>query len=1438
MHAHLMHDASNNNTQQQKKKKKRKQHIGAATYLWCLGLIATTTTTAAGYDAVAICNTHGNSPYIKPNPMYVNFIKDLYGHELSVTSLTLSADCPMYEAINNGIHIDVNGNVQACTDVRNNQKNAEKGVDLVVKWPSDLPKTYLPPQTPPVPTYSLTLKYVNSFAHSFVAKTAKSTVWTSVYLDKDSIANAIHPLYSLPAELFQNPVSFSSKGFAGLEDFFVFNAPALKRLTTVQQGVWGIVTAGCRPPIFKVAVNWKPGSPCAHMDVRVTQITEAESFKCTMQYVTGDPKLSIGSLMLMAYAVDPLQGRISNSWTHSAIVMNCLFPTGPQMQFSYWGQWTPDTPGTCVPCVPRSLAPTGSTPVARKCDRSKGETDECCFTCRPGYNSLDYVDAALMKHQHCVAMCPAGKYYENPNAYMPNCIACPAGKFSQPDSMACQTCSALGFPNSYASARGCVFCGFRALATGGTPDCLHCDTTCTGCQPQMYAPPNATQCQPCPTGWVLRTSQSSTCSPCAPGFYALDGRCLQCPTNTFKPAEGKGECLPCGSGFQSVPNRTLCVPCTELSNRTLTPFAIYRPDLSGCSAMCNRSVSFAQGTNPYVPEGCVSCSQLVVPTGMYASREDCARFLHCTNVPSPNSTALLQYTGSGSYAQNGTCPWKCKPGWTLKGSTCYACPTASFNATLHVYTDGCAFECIPGLFYRGVDATSCTQRCVQLEDVLFPRCSDYYFFARQNGSRIQRRSLTPHLLGYCGSNATDPTSELGVVRHVGRYGFPSVVGKCGDAILSSIYEECDDGNTRAGDGCSATCKVERTGYWDCDVLGEPCLPNCGWQDLQGYALPSPIGTLPWCTGIAYYSDFLLKVPLAARALWMQTNLISCRCAHNPHQTLPYSECNYTNRGCRQCLPGYYQDDLYARCSKCGSACALGFWPFNLTRGDGTNVAVKAKYWLSTLDLCGPGISTSQNLSFADPVLEPLAFGVDQIMIGCAPCTAGAYNSPSQVVFTTADCQWNCKRDYGNIAEPKYYCKGPVSPYCNQQCLDCASSLSLLRPPTLTGWYIQSCADGIGHAYARCTNLTDPNAIFTDNSALVGDSGGCPWACKAGYQLSRGLCVPCKRQITCADGEIPQPCAAAATGSYCAPCSLVMPPDGLQPLQVWHSSSAGQCVPGCEPGFSYQNSPNESCRACSTALQMQCDLDQLLVPCNLTSDAYCTACPPDSLLPNFEYYASGTCKARCVQGFAFVVSSSLSTACASCAQSVQCGNGQRRTHDCLLPEQRGQLPTCVPCDPIDTPLNRPSPGRVWAAGCTTSCYGGWMFESQENRTCVPCNASAGCLVGQQGLCSQGQLLCTPCSTLLDVSRQFQQAGDCTVVCAPGFEGPDCLPSDNNSNNYLDDQGLNASATSSNRKSASEVMGVSLLLQQQQQQNSTATTTSNTDSFFPTRTLPHS
>jgi fibro-slime domain-containing protein len=53
---------------------------------------------------------------------------------------------------------------------------------------------------------------------------------------------------------------------------------------------------------------------------------------------------------------------------------------------------------------------------------------------------------------------------------------------------------------------------------------------------------------------------------------------------------------------------------------------------------------------------------------------------------------------------------------------------------------------------------------------------------------------------------------------------------CGDGILTN-EKQCDDGNTMSGDGCSADCMIEPG--WQCRVPGKKCVPLCGDGEIVG-----------------------------------------------------------------------------------------------------------------------------------------------------------------------------------------------------------------------------------------------------------------------------------------------------------------------------------------------------------------------------------------------------------------------------------------------------------------------------------------------------------------------------------------------------------------------------------------------------------------------------
>ena len=95
-----------------------------------------------------------------------------------------------------------------CNSVANNIANYAKGIGLSVSWPSNIPTDYLNYNNPP-PSYisqQLKLNYnAISQQHDFVAKTYRTTVWTSIYLTPPTgeVRNDISYYYVLCAHMME-----------------------------------------------------------------------------------------------------------------------------------------------------------------------------------------------------------------------------------------------------------------------------------------------------------------------------------------------------------------------------------------------------------------------------------------------------------------------------------------------------------------------------------------------------------------------------------------------------------------------------------------------------------------------------------------------------------------------------------------------------------------------------------------------------------------------------------------------------------------------------------------------------------------------------------------------------------------------------------------------------------------------------------------------------------------------------------------------------------------------------------------------------------------------------------------------------------------------------------------------------------------------------------
>ena len=1081
-----------------------------------------------------------------------------------------------------------------------------------------------------------------------------------------------------------------------------------------------------------------------------------------------------------------------------------------------WGGFSDMNPGSCMPCASASLMQKNNLRT-RACNRSDpvDAKRDCCFSCKANYMTLPSDSGS--DTPACIPACRRGQVYENSR-----CKSCESGKYSMGGMSPCESCHDLGYTNSRVDPlRGCIYCGLRASAEANPLKCVPCGLGL------FVPPPLGWQCVGCrSTGaYYLPESTSATaCLACTNGTYMnIDSSsCMQCPQDTYSPREASRECFPCPIGTHSLATRTSCSACYAI-NQTFLPFTEYFE--SGCRARCKPNISYLI-SNPYSVGGCGLCRDIVLPTGTHSHSLDCSKPVRCLNAP-----AHAFYTGPAPSVTSTLCPWDCSPGFIYSalvgGGSCPACtyPANTFNVSKHQHTSGCSYTCRPHLYVESA-TLACDKPC---KDLIEEYRNNFILSRVREYDRTRARAN--YILGVCGSTETVPKSDIPFLR-LGRWAYISaaaatIATACGNSILNT-GEECDDGNARGGDGCSGLCRVETNQYWDCDLIGSPCLPECGWKvaneddwgvGLEGYILPPCVGGVCSCANFSYYD--VARLPAGQRGTWMSFHLSSCGCDGNILRTVPYSECTTQNKGCRMCAANHYHNDLTGTCVACGSACLSGFTSSSYN------------------SFCNPSVSTSSLGSFS---VEDA-----QKYVGCEPCTIPAGLSVGQVRFiqdqphiSSDKCRFSCYKDTtGETRSRDTYCSKSTTltvtannvsssgllsvRECTGSCLSCQTKLNMIlqQSSSKIGKYPQGCEDVVGYEWQDCDPDSKPAfSRFFKSSIIPGARTGCEWECNGGHILSMGLCVPCfpssQSFAPCKSGEQTMSCDASSQSLACQTC------DGPLPFafQIWISSPPyfRECFPECEPGIAWGPESGGPCTQCTPSLQ--CGLGELYVPCTIRNDSYCDQCSYQNVPANSEYITGGSCITRCQSGFFMDFSPTTPMGqCEMCQPSVPCRyeDGVHPTSLCIRPEERVSRPACVACS-IDSnnSLALKSQER-WSSlvPCTKICKFGAVRPFAENDTCAVCSPSL-CGKGSFGSCvnnnavmtffASTELICIPCD-LPPPNAVHSLAGSCQTLCIDKYvenERGVCMPmrviiesptvSDNQQNNSSDQQSSSSTATS--------------------------------------------
>lgn len=1041
----------------------------------------------------------------------------------------------------------------------------------------------------------------------------------------------------------------------------------------------------------------------------------------------------------------------------------------------------PNTPGTLQACPKPKFRM-----VSTACQNPY--TEACCTSC-----VAPYIHIVASPVDACYPLCSNNlkRHLIENNQYW-GCSLCPAGTRQGKDGTSCKTCAQLGYSNAYLSKSGtCQSCSYLEIAR---------DSYCEFCPAGQHYDETTRTCKTCPPGGYFHGS-SGSCRLCSKGSYSSTGvACIPCDANQYSSVDGASACLPCPTGQMSSADHISCSNCiAPLVNAALV---VFKGSGQGCELMCNPSTAFSE-VSPYLPSdkgGCNLCSQKPPPLGMKRQVQDCSRYDLCTNKPALGASYTLQDPAGQ------TCPWKCDPGYYQVGASSTECTKCTYQlATNEEFTDACNHACVFS-YYKPQSGAAACQKCKNIhatysEFNIFPRVSDYQDLSASKRPPVFNAALC----GYSSPSAAAAQAEESFAQHPFLAFFkqkPYVIEDgtlqkyCGDGLLQQ-GETCDDGNSISNDGCSASCLYESFSRYDCDELGVPCKPYCGWLDthIQGrFLLPTPSAMQNCSLHSRYAYD---NQPFDQRIAWLTVHFLSCECPYVAQQLL-YAECTAENRGCRLCNVGYYHDDAKKSCVRCGADCRLGFRN------------------LSTVDQqhrCGPGIYTS-NLASTDEVAyahDIIASSLStrpaldaeilrQLSLGCEQCPLPQGTPSSFIKFVHvqqgAPCQYKCRSFMDMLPfedNPRgFFCRNQVYggglSLCNTTCMPCICENDASCSAANVGFYYHTCQPVLGIRQKECDTAALPLNAHWSGGAGYEQPSSCPFSCDFGYQKEEERCEKCdiRTSLTCSPFQVRRLCEAYPTKYYCTSCSLVQKGVALPANERWIANADhSECTTECLDGY-YRPYALAPCVLCS---QMSCGLGYRFQACSQVEDSKCAVCP-NALPSNAAWETEDSCRVACVSGY-YALPSSVTTeygpsVCNPC-DMVVCSYNRTRSHDCITPEERAVSPICKPCAPLQNTLTTLLADE--ANSCRIRCVKNYFLnplpESTTtttnslqagsataaslapllplNHVCEPCSASR-CPLGTQMICDTSALRCSPCLVSLQPNKMWYAPGSCAQVCS--------------------------------------------------------------------------
>ncbi|CAK92802.1 unnamed protein product (macronuclear) [Paramecium tetraurelia] len=490
-----------------------------------------------------------------------------------------------------------------------------------------------------------------------------------------------------------------------------------------------------------------------------------------------------------------------------------------------------------------------------------------------------------------------------------NCIEC-STNYINPPSCSCVNGFQLIDQVCVSCNQHCVLCSNNQCSTCISPLIIDTDNTCQ-CNTGYYFDQSSNSCSNCQTQCYQCKYQSDYCTKC--NFNRiLPFKCV-CPEGTYEVSQSQ-PCENCSKRcFTCETNASTCIQCATLrinSPSCICPDGYYESsnlDCLKCSKKCqtcelsatncllcssNRSTSECQCNEGYYEnnnEVCIKCN-VKCKTCNGSNENDCLTCDLTRNFIQSNTSCLCK---KGYYYENNTCNVcvqevvECQTNYCGDGIKQPYEQCDDWNKTNR---DGCNSQC------KVEEGYQCTliqnlqlsplinySSCIQCADVNCKSCPNIELcFQCKSGYFLNKNQCSPcdlHCKECSGPSKkqcksclfeTFQTEDCQLCEDTqGLYlEFGNCISKCGDGMIR-LTEQCDDGNTVDGDGCSSNCKLEQ--HWVCSS-------NNSTQSKCDIADP-PIATITFEDPISIYQSNrfgVIKInkimqidQIKAQQLWLQ-----------------------------------------------------------------------------------------------------------------------------------------------------------------------------------------------------------------------------------------------------------------------------------------------------------------------------------------------------------------------------------------------------------------------------------------------------------------------------------------------------------------------------------------------------------------------------------------